>query len=156
MAEFAVGDESPSRITSALIADHPRYSASATAQDPSARSNRSPVSVGASLRVVRVSRRTPQEVVTQAIRCARPGAMIGCVDVPHGVELDGQWLFFSQTGMLGGPAPVRRFLPHLIDLVLERKIEPGKGLRPDVAARGRRRRPPHHGRATRNQDLLRV
>ena len=67
-----------------------------------------------------------KESMTQAIRCARPGAMIGYVGVPHGVELDGQSLFFSQTGMLGGPAPVRRFLPHLIDLVLERKIEPGK------------------------------
>ena len=67
-----------------------------------------------------------QEAMTQAIRCARPGAMIGYVGVPHGVALDGQWLFYSQTGMLGGPAPVRRFLPHLIDLVLERKIEPGK------------------------------
>jgi len=67
-----------------------------------------------------------KEAMTQAIRCARPGAMIGYVGVPHGVELDGQWLFFSQTGMFGGPAPVRRFLPHLIDLVLQRKIEPGK------------------------------
>ena len=25
-----------------------------------------------------------------------------------------------------GPAPVRRFLPHLMDLVVERKIDPGK------------------------------
>ncbi len=50
--------------------------------------------------------------------------MIGYVGVPHGVELDGQSLFFSQTGMLGGPAPVRRFLP--MDLVLGRKINPGK------------------------------
>ena len=67
-----------------------------------------------------------RESMMQAIRCARPGAMVGYVGVPHGVELDGQQLFFSQTGMLGGPAPVRRFLPHLIDLVLERKIQPGK------------------------------
>jgi threonine dehydrogenase-like Zn-dependent dehydrogenase len=67
-----------------------------------------------------------RESMTQAIQCARPGAMIGYVGVPHGVELDGQSLFFSQTGMLGGPAPVRRFLPHLMDLVLERKINPGK------------------------------
>ena len=66
------------------------------------------------------------EAMTQAIACARPGAMIGYVGVPHGVQLDGQKLFFSQTGMLGGPAPVRRFLPRLIDLVLERKIAPGK------------------------------
>jgi len=67
-----------------------------------------------------------QEAMMQAIEAARPGAMIGYVGVPHGVELDGQWLFFSQRGLLGGPAPVRRFLPHLIDLVLERKINPGK------------------------------
>ncbi|MDI3470167.1 MAG: zinc-dependent alcohol dehydrogenase family protein [Pseudolabrys sp.] len=67
-----------------------------------------------------------KESMTQAIKCARPGAMIGYVGVPHGVELDGQELFFSQTGMLGGPAPVRRFLPHLIELVLQRKINPGK------------------------------
>lgn len=62
----------------------------------------------------------------QAIQLARPGAMIGYVGVPHGVQLDGQQLFFSQTGMQGGPAPVRRFLPHLMDLVLSRKINPGK------------------------------
>ena len=63
-----------------------------------------------------------KESMMQAIQCARPGAMVGYVGVPHGVELDGQQLFFAQVGMLGGPAPVRRFLPHLIDLVLERKI----------------------------------
>lgn len=67
-----------------------------------------------------------KESMTQAIHCARPGAMVGYVGVPHGVELSGQELFSSQVGMLGGPAPVRRFLPHLIDLVLERKINPGK------------------------------
>ncbi len=67
-----------------------------------------------------------KESMTQAIQSARPGAMIGYVGVPHGVELDGQALFFSQVGMLGGPAPVRRFLPHLMELVLNRKINPGK------------------------------
>lgn len=67
-----------------------------------------------------------QESMLQAIHAARPGAMIGYVGVPHGVQLDGQQLFFSQTGMMGGPAPVRRFLPHLMDLVLTRQINPGK------------------------------
>lgn len=62
----------------------------------------------------------------QAIRGTRPGGSIGYVGVPHGVELDGQMLFFSQTAMLGGRAPVRRFLPHLMDLVLKREINPGK------------------------------
>jgi threonine dehydrogenase-like Zn-dependent dehydrogenase len=67
-----------------------------------------------------------KESMAQAIHCARPGAMIGYVGVPHGVHLDGQELFFSQTGMMGGPAPVRRFLPQLMDLVLTKKINPGK------------------------------
>jgi threonine dehydrogenase-like Zn-dependent dehydrogenase len=67
-----------------------------------------------------------QESMSQALACARPGSMIGYVGVPHGVQFDGQRLFFAQVGMLGGPAPVRRFLPHLMDLVLTRKINPGK------------------------------
>jgi threonine dehydrogenase-like Zn-dependent dehydrogenase len=67
-----------------------------------------------------------KESMMQALQCARPGAMIGCVGVPHGVELDGAQLFYSQRGLMGGPAPVRRFLPHLMDLVSERKINPGK------------------------------
>ena len=67
-----------------------------------------------------------QESMTQALQAARPGAMVGYVGVPHGVELDGQSLFFGQVGMLGGPAPVRRFLPDLIDRVLKREIDPGK------------------------------
>ncbi|MCG7400298.1 zinc-dependent alcohol dehydrogenase family protein [Caballeronia zhejiangensis] len=66
------------------------------------------------------------ESMQQAISVTRPGGMIGYVGVPHGVQLEGQSLFFSQTGMLGGPAPVRRFLPHLLDLIVQRKINPGK------------------------------
>jgi hypothetical protein len=46
--------------------------------------------------------------------------------VPYGVQFDGQQLFLSQIGMLGGPGPVRRFPPHLRDLVVERKINAGK------------------------------
>jgi threonine dehydrogenase-like Zn-dependent dehydrogenase len=67
-----------------------------------------------------------KESMGQALQCARPGSVIGFVGVPHGVEFDGQQLFFWQKGLMGGPAPVRRFLPHLMDLVLERKINPGK------------------------------
>lgn len=66
------------------------------------------------------------ESMHQAINAARPGGSIGFVGVPHGVELKGEFLFFSQKNLLGGPAPVRRFMPHLIDLVLSRKINPGK------------------------------
>ncbi len=67
-----------------------------------------------------------KESMRQAIQCARPGAMIGYVGVPHGVQFDGQELFFAQRGLMGGPALVRRFLPDLMDLVLERRINPGK------------------------------
>jgi threonine dehydrogenase-like Zn-dependent dehydrogenase len=67
-----------------------------------------------------------KESMMQALHSARPGAMIGFVGVPHGVEFKGEDLFYAQKGLLGGPAPVRRFLPHLIDLVLSRKIAPGK------------------------------
>ncbi|ANL47378.1 Zn-dependent alcohol dehydrogenase GroES-like protein [Rhizobium phaseoli] len=67
-----------------------------------------------------------EESMMQAINACRPGGSIGYVGVPHGVSLDGQMLFFAQKNLLGGPAPVRRFLPHLIDLILSRQINPGK------------------------------
>ncbi|MFL5250429.1 MAG: zinc-dependent alcohol dehydrogenase family protein [Myxococcales bacterium] len=67
-----------------------------------------------------------QESMRQAIRATRPGGHVGFVGVPHGVDLDGQELFFSQVHLHGGPAPVRRYLPQLIELVLSRKIDPGK------------------------------
>ena len=68
---------------------------------------------------------TPQSML-QAIRCTRKGGYVSYVGVPHGVELNGQELFFAHVHLHGGPAPVRRYLPKLIDLVLGRKIDPGK------------------------------
>ena len=67
-----------------------------------------------------------QEAMMQAIGSARPGASLGYVGVPHEVELDGQELFFTHVRLHGGPAPVRRFLPELIELVWSGKIDPGK------------------------------
>src|SRR4029453_18039021 len=67
-----------------------------------------------------------RESMMQAIQSARPGAMVGYVGVPHGGTFDGQELFFAQRGLMGGPAPVRRFLPRLVDLVMKKKIIPGK------------------------------
>ena len=66
-----------------------------------------------------------QESMTQAIRSARPGGHIGYVGVSHDVALDGTELFFSEVHLHGGPAPVRRFLPDLIDLIWKRQIDPG-------------------------------
>ncbi|MEJ2007636.1 MAG: zinc-dependent alcohol dehydrogenase family protein [Acidobacteriota bacterium] len=67
-----------------------------------------------------------QEAMMQAVNSTRPGGYIGYVGVPYGVELDGQQLFFSHVHLHGGPAPVRRYLPDLIALVLNGKINPGK------------------------------
>ena len=67
-----------------------------------------------------------QEAMMQAINSTRPGGYIGYVGVPHGVSLDGEQLFFSHVHLHGGPAPVRRYLPELIKLVLNGKINPGK------------------------------
>jgi len=67
-----------------------------------------------------------QESMNQAIQAARPGGHVGFVGVAHGVSVDGMDLFWSLAHLHGGPAPVRRFLPELIDLIWNRKIEPGK------------------------------
>src|SRR5438876_4956077 len=67
-----------------------------------------------------------QDAMMQAIRATRPGGSVGYVGVPHGVELDGEKLFYAHVHLHGGPAPVRRFLPELIDLVWKGKINPGK------------------------------
>ncbi|RNG37305.1 zinc-dependent alcohol dehydrogenase family protein [Streptomyces botrytidirepellens] len=66
------------------------------------------------------------EAMRQALHTARPGGNVGFVGVPHEVAVDGQELFFSHVGLRGGPAPVRRYLPELIDLVLSGRINPGK------------------------------
>ena len=67
-----------------------------------------------------------QESMMQAIQSTRPGGYVSYVGVPHGVELNGEQLFFAQVHLHGGPAPVRRYLPELIKLVLNEKINPGK------------------------------
>src|SRR3954451_2432632 len=67
-----------------------------------------------------------QESMMQAIGSARPGGFVSYVGVPHEVALDGTGLFFAHVHLHGGPAPVRRYLPELIDLVLNEKINPGK------------------------------
>jgi threonine dehydrogenase-like Zn-dependent dehydrogenase len=67
-----------------------------------------------------------QEAMQQAIHSTRPGGSIGYVGVPHGVQLDGEKLFFTHVRLHGGPAPVRNYLRELIELVWNRKIDPGK------------------------------
>jgi threonine dehydrogenase-like Zn-dependent dehydrogenase len=66
-----------------------------------------------------------RESMLQAIHATRPGGHVGYVGVTHG-DLPGDQLFFSHVHLHGGPAPVRRFLPELIDLIWTRQIDPGK------------------------------
>ncbi len=67
-----------------------------------------------------------RESMLQAIRSARRGGYVSFVGVPHGVALNGQELFYAHVHLHGGPAPVRRYLPKLIDLVWTGKINPGR------------------------------
>src|SRR3712207_4222748 len=67
-----------------------------------------------------------QESMMQAIRSTRPGGHIGFVGVTWEVQLAGLELFFATVHLHGGPAPVRRYLPELIDLIWNREIDPGK------------------------------
>ena len=67
-----------------------------------------------------------QESMMQAIRSTRSGGHVGYVGVAHGVELPGKEMFFSHVHLHGGPAPVRQFLPELIDLIWNGTINPGR------------------------------
>jgi hypothetical protein len=68
------------------------------------------------------------QAMETALSVARPGSIVGYVGVPHGVELPVQQMFFRNTGVLGGPAPARAYIPELLDDVLEGRIDPGRVL----------------------------
>jgi threonine dehydrogenase-like Zn-dependent dehydrogenase len=63
--------------------------------------------------------------IKTAFKVARPGSTVGFVGVPHGVELPVRRMFQRNVGLAGGVAPVRTYLPDLLDRVLEGRIEPG-------------------------------
>lgn len=65
------------------------------------------------------------QAIQTAFGVARPGSTVGFVGVPHGVELPIRRMFGKNIGLAGGMAPVRRYLPELMALVLDGKINPG-------------------------------
>ncbi|MGI5423732.1 zinc-dependent alcohol dehydrogenase family protein [Streptomyces sp. CA-179760] len=67
-----------------------------------------------------------QQSTQQALSSTRPGGGVGIAGVPHGVRIDGAALFYPHVAVQGGPAPVRRFLPNLIDRVMTGRINPGR------------------------------
>jgi threonine dehydrogenase-like Zn-dependent dehydrogenase len=60
----------------------------------------------------------------QAFAVARPGSTVGFVGVPHGVEPPVTRMFRKNIGLHGGMAPVRAYLPELLDLVLSGTVDP--------------------------------
>ena len=68
------------------------------------------------------------QAMETALGVARPGSMVGYVGVPHGVELPLGEMFLRNKGVLGGSAPVRAYIPELLDDVLEGRINPGRVL----------------------------
>jgi threonine dehydrogenase-like Zn-dependent dehydrogenase len=66
------------------------------------------------------------DAMRTAIDATRPGGGVGFVGVPHGVEVPIRTLFEKNVGIRGGMAPVRRYLPELLDLVVEGRIDPGR------------------------------
>ena len=69
-----------------------------------------------------------RQAMDTAFALARPGSMVGYVGVPHGVELPLDVMVFHNKGLLGGSAPVRAYLPELLDDVLAGRINPGRVL----------------------------
>ncbi len=67
-----------------------------------------------------------QESMDQALASVRPGGYVGFVGVSHDQTLDGGDLFSREIHLEGGPAPVRRFLPDLIERIQKGEIHPGK------------------------------
>jgi threonine dehydrogenase-like Zn-dependent dehydrogenase len=73
-----------------------------------------------------------KDSMDQAIACCRPGGTVGFVGVPHGISLSGEQMFFAQRRLFGGPAPVRRFLPNLMERVLNGALKPGNVFDMDI------------------------
>jgi threonine dehydrogenase-like Zn-dependent dehydrogenase len=67
-----------------------------------------------------------QEAMMQAIHSTRPGGHVGFVGVSHDVAIPGDELFMAGVHIHGGPAPVRQYLPRLVQLIWDRTIDPGK------------------------------
>ncbi len=63
--------------------------------------------------------------INQAFACARPGSTVGFVGVPHGVDLPVRRMFRKNVGLAGGMAPVRHYLPELLELVTSGTVDPG-------------------------------
>ena len=67
-----------------------------------------------------------KESMQQALDSARAGGTVGYVGVPYGAELPIRQMFGTNVGVRGGVAPVRAYLPELLEAVLDDEINPGR------------------------------
>ncbi|OYO20962.1 IMP dehydrogenase [Enemella dayhoffiae] len=67
-----------------------------------------------------------EQALLQACATARPGSIVGFVGVPVGVKVELEPFFRRNIGLRGGMAPVREYLPELIELVRAGTIDPGR------------------------------
>ena len=68
------------------------------------------------------------QAMQTALSIARPGSVVGYVGMPHGVELPVSEMFGRNTGVRGGMANARAYIPELLDDVLAGRIDPGRVL----------------------------
>jgi threonine dehydrogenase-like Zn-dependent dehydrogenase len=66
------------------------------------------------------------DAMRTAFQIARPGSTVGFVGVPHGVEVPTRRMFQKNIGLAGGVAPVRSYLPDLLQQTLDGTIHPGR------------------------------
>ena len=64
------------------------------------------------------------DAMRTALSATRPGGGVGFVGVPHGVVLPVASMFGRNVGLAGGMAPVRKYLPDLMDRTLSGRIDP--------------------------------
>jgi len=66
-----------------------------------------------------------QESFDLAVNVARPGGHVSYVGVPHNVKtVPITTMFYHSISLRGGPAPVRAYLPQLIDALVANRIDP--------------------------------
>lgn len=68
---------------------------------------------------------TGQSMAT-AFAIARPGSVVGAIGAPHDVQVPIDTVIFKNIGLRGGVSPVRRYIPELLNDVLEGRINPGR------------------------------
>jgi threonine dehydrogenase-like Zn-dependent dehydrogenase len=63
--------------------------------------------------------------MSTAFSIARVGSVVGAIGAPHDVVVPMDTVIFRNVGLRGGVSPVRRYIPELLDDVLEGRIHPG-------------------------------